>query len=168
MSMTDDHIAIWIIMRYAILSCLAHPLTFLSRISLLVAFTARQRFLSLASFLLTTTRWEERELITKIISFAPSVVILSSSRQENRLGYFEALKVRFYVHSTRYLRGSTLRQGELTLSEGSFEGFTVHHGHPYCEACHIRLRNPKCKKCKRAIRFVDLLPLDISSSILLL
>jgi hypothetical protein len=30
-------------------------------------------------------------------------------------------------------------------------GFTVYRGHPYCEPCHIRLRYPKCKKCKRPI-----------------
>ncbi|TFY69324.1 hypothetical protein EVG20_g3197, partial [Dentipellis fragilis] len=31
-------------------------------------------------------------------------------------------------------------------------GFTVHRGYPYCEACHVRLRSPKCKKCKLSIR----------------
>ncbi|EMD35535.1 hypothetical protein CERSUDRAFT_75110 [Gelatoporia subvermispora B] len=31
-------------------------------------------------------------------------------------------------------------------------GFTVYRGHPYCEACHVRLRLPKCKRCKRPIR----------------
>ncbi|KAJ3972224.1 hypothetical protein EV361DRAFT_906903, partial [Lentinula raphanica] len=31
-------------------------------------------------------------------------------------------------------------------------GFTVYKGHPYCEACHVRLRLPKCKRCKRPIR----------------
>ncbi|KAF8508871.1 hypothetical protein BU17DRAFT_56515, partial [Hysterangium stoloniferum] len=31
-------------------------------------------------------------------------------------------------------------------------GFTVYKGHPYCEACHIRLRYPKCRRCKRAVR----------------
>ena len=31
-------------------------------------------------------------------------------------------------------------------------GFTVYKGHPYCEACHVRLRMPKCKKCKKSIR----------------
>lgn len=30
--------------------------------------------------------------------------------------------------------------------------FTVYRGHPYCEACHVRLRLPKCRRCKRAIR----------------
>lgn len=45
----------------------------------------------------------------------------------------------------------------LTLSgDGAFEddnvGFTVYRGHPYCEACHVRLRLPKCKKCKKPIR----------------
>lgn len=43
--------------------------------------------------------------------------------------------------------------GELALSgDGDFEGFTVYKGHPYCEACHVRLRLPKCKKCKKSIR----------------
>ncbi|OJT07497.1 Paxillin [Trametes pubescens] len=31
-------------------------------------------------------------------------------------------------------------------------GFTVYRGHPYCETCHVRLRMPKCKKCKKSIR----------------
>ncbi|KAJ3878936.1 hypothetical protein F5051DRAFT_404460 [Lentinula edodes] len=52
--------------------------------------------------------------------------------------------------------------GELTFSgDGTFSydddeednvGFTVFKGHPYCEACHVRLRLPKCKRCKRPIR----------------
>ena len=28
----------------------------------------------------------------------------------------------------------------------------MYKGHPYCEACHVRLRMPKCKKCKKSIR----------------
>ncbi|KAH9939542.1 hypothetical protein B0H21DRAFT_34755 [Amylocystis lapponica] len=36
--------------------------------------------------------------------------------------------------------------------DGDEVGFTVYRGHPYCESCHVRLRNPKCKRCKRAIR----------------
>jgi LIM domain len=40
--------------------------------------------------------------------------------------------------------------------DGEFEnddvGFTVYKGYPYCEACHVRLRSPKCKKCKNIIR----------------
>jgi hypothetical protein len=28
----------------------------------------------------------------------------------------------------------------------------VYKGHPYCEACHVRLRLPKCKRCKKSIR----------------
>lgn len=31
-------------------------------------------------------------------------------------------------------------------------GFTVYRGHPYCEACHVRLRLPKCSRCKKSIR----------------
>lgn len=31
-------------------------------------------------------------------------------------------------------------------------GFTVYKGHPYCETCHVRLRYPKCKRCKKSIR----------------
>ncbi|EFI27061.1 hypothetical protein CC1G_15190 [Coprinopsis cinerea okayama7 len=46
--------------------------------------------------------------------------------------------------------------GELALSgDGDFEGFTVYKGHPYCEPCHVRLRLPKCKKCKKSIRDHD-------------
>ncbi|THH05888.1 hypothetical protein EW145_g4468 [Phellinidium pouzarii] len=36
--------------------------------------------------------------------------------------------------------------------DGGEVGFTVYRGHPYCEACHVRLRAPKCKGCKRSIR----------------
>ncbi|KZT04483.1 uncharacterized protein LAESUDRAFT_297246 [Laetiporus sulphureus 93-53] len=49
--------------------------------------------------------------------------------------------------------------GELTFSgDGDFGGgddmlrFTVYRGHPYCENCHVRLRLPKCKRCKKSIR----------------
>lgn len=46
--------------------------------------------------------------------------------------------------------------GELALSgDGDFEGFTVYKGYPYCEPCHVRLRLPKCKKCKKSIRDHD-------------
>ncbi|KAK7676787.1 hypothetical protein QCA50_020255 [Cerrena zonata] len=31
-------------------------------------------------------------------------------------------------------------------------GFTVYKGHPYCETCHVRLRMPKCQRCKKSIR----------------
>jgi hypothetical protein len=49
-----------------------------------------------------------------------------------------------------------LSPGELALSgDGDFEGFTVYKGHPYCEPCHVRLRLPKCKKCKKSIRDHD-------------
>lgn len=52
------------------------------------------------------------------------------------------------------------RSGELALSgDGEFEsdnvGFTVYRGHPYCESCHVRLRLPKCKRCKKSIRDGD-------------
>jgi hypothetical protein len=45
----------------------------------------------------------------------------------------------------------------LTVSgDGEFTdddvGFTVYKGHPYCEPCHVRLRMPKCKRCKKSIR----------------
>ena len=40
-------------------------------------------------------------------------------------------------------------------ADGEEVGFTVFRGHPYCEACHVRLRAPKCKKCKRSIRDGD-------------
>lgn len=47
--------------------------------------------------------------------------------------------------------------GGLTFTgDGDFEddnvGFTVYRGYPYCEACHVRLRSPKCKRCKKPIR----------------
>ncbi|KAF9448052.1 glucocorticoid receptor-like (DNA-binding domain) [Macrolepiota fuliginosa MF-IS2] len=52
---------------------------------------------------------------------------------------------------------NSTRTGELSVKgDGDFEsddvGFTVYRGHPYCEACHVRLRLPKCKKCKKSIR----------------
>ncbi|KAH9478682.1 Paxillin [Psilocybe cubensis] len=50
----------------------------------------------------------------------------------------------------------TNSQGELAVTgDGEFEGFTVYKGYPYCEACHVRLRLPKCKRCKRSIRDSD-------------
>ncbi|KIP12138.1 hypothetical protein PHLGIDRAFT_124316 [Phlebiopsis gigantea 11061_1 CR5-6] len=42
--------------------------------------------------------------------------------------------------------------GDGTFDSGAGEGFTVYNGHPYCERCHVRLRMPKCKKCKKPIR----------------
>ena len=51
--------------------------------------------------------------------------------------------------------------GELSVTcDGDYAasddvGFTVYRGHPYCEACHVRLRMPKCKRCKRSIRDGD-------------
>ncbi|KAI0642656.1 hypothetical protein C8Q79DRAFT_983257 [Trametes meyenii] len=42
--------------------------------------------------------------------------------------------------------------GEFAVGAEDDVGFTVYRGHPYCEACHVRLRMPKCKKCKRSIR----------------
>jgi len=50
------------------------------------------------------------------------------------------------------------RKGELTISgDGVFTseddvGFVVYKGYPYCEACHVRLRLPKCKRCGKSIR----------------
>ena len=41
--------------------------------------------------------------------------------------------------------------GEFSGGEGGV-AFTVYRGHPYCEKCHVRLRLPKCKKCKKPIR----------------
>ncbi|KAF9051583.1 hypothetical protein BJ165DRAFT_1449854 [Panaeolus papilionaceus] len=52
------------------------------------------------------------------------------------------------------LQGSS--NGEMAVTgDGEFEGFTVYKGYPYCEACHIRLRYPKCKRCRRPIRDHD-------------
>ena len=42
--------------------------------------------------------------------------------------------------------------GAFSASPEDDVGFTVYKGHPYCEACHVRLRMPKCKKCKKSIR----------------
>ncbi|KAI0356105.1 hypothetical protein OH77DRAFT_1424439 [Trametes cingulata] len=42
--------------------------------------------------------------------------------------------------------------GEFAVGTEDDVGFTVYRGHPYCEACHVRLRMPKCKKCKKSIR----------------
>ncbi|KAI8976723.1 hypothetical protein BD414DRAFT_580425 [Trametes punicea] len=42
--------------------------------------------------------------------------------------------------------------GEFAVGAEDDVGFTVYKGHPYCEACHVRLRMPKCKKCKKSIR----------------
>ncbi|KAM6503627.1 hypothetical protein JOM56_000570, partial [Amanita muscaria] len=43
--------------------------------------------------------------------------------------------------------------------DGEFEsdnvGFIVYRGHPYCESCHVRLRFPKCKRCKKSIKDED-------------
>jgi len=47
-------------------------------------------------------------------------------------------------------------RGVTFKGDGEFEnddvGFTVYKGYPYCEACHVRLRSPKCKRCKKSIR----------------
>jgi hypothetical protein len=61
----------------------------------------------------------------------------------------------FFLLVFRFLK-QVIVIGELALSgDGDFEGFTVYKGHPYCEACHVRLRLPKCKRCKRSIRDND-------------
>lgn len=57
-------------------------------------------------------------------------------------------------------KSSTFRsssKGEIAFSgDGVFAdddvGFVVYKGYPYCEACHVRLRLPKCKKCGKSIR----------------
>ncbi|KAF9261657.1 hypothetical protein L218DRAFT_479545 [Marasmius fiardii PR-910] len=48
-------------------------------------------------------------------------------------------------------------RGEVAVvGDGFYEdddvGFTVYKGYPYCEACHVRLRLPKCRRCKKPIR----------------
>lgn len=47
-------------------------------------------------------------------------------------------------------RGTNSEAG--VVSQEDDVGFTVYQGHPYCEACHVRLRYPKCKRCKMSIR----------------
>lgn len=52
---------------------------------------------------------------------------------------------------------ASARTGELSITgDGVFAdddvGFVVYKGYPYCEACHVRLRLPRCKKCKKSIR----------------
>ncbi|CDO70483.1 hypothetical protein BN946_scf184569.g26 [Trametes cinnabarina] len=42
--------------------------------------------------------------------------------------------------------------GEFAVGAEDDVGFTVYKGYPYCEACHVRLRMPKCQKCKKSIR----------------
>lgn len=29
--------------------------------------------------------------------------------------------------------------------------YTVHNGHAYCSKCHVNLRYPKCKKCRKPL-----------------
>ncbi|KAH0826635.1 hypothetical protein J3R83DRAFT_5002 [Lanmaoa asiatica] len=62
-----------------------------------------------------------------------------------------------FLAPTGPLQPSVTRTGELNLAgDGEFVdddvGFTVYRGHPYCETCHVRLRMPKCKACKKSIR----------------
>ncbi|KAF9816594.1 hypothetical protein IEO21_03995 [Rhodonia placenta] len=55
--------------------------------------------------------------------------------------------------SSRAPAGGQTFSGDGIFSGGEDDvGFTVYRGHPYCEACHVRLRLPKCKRCKKAIR----------------
>lgn len=57
-------------------------------------------------------------------------------------------------------KSSSLRpKGEINFAgDGFFSnddddvGFIVYKGYPYCEACHVRLRLPKCKKCGKSLR----------------
>lgn len=55
-----------------------------------------------------------------------------------------------------FLPPSSVSGNRNFAGDGSFEdadvGFTVYKGHPYCENCHVRLRMPKCKRCKKSIR----------------
>lgn len=49
---------------------------------------------------------------------------------------------------TKMLENGTIQ----ILDQEDDVGFTVYKGHAYCEACHVRLRMPKCKRCKKSIR----------------
>ncbi|KAK7059118.1 hypothetical protein VNI00_001744 [Paramarasmius palmivorus] len=42
--------------------------------------------------------------------------------------------------------------GTFRYTEDDEVGFTVYKGYPYCEPCHVRLRLPKCKRCKKPLR----------------
>ncbi|CCM03282.1 uncharacterized protein FIBRA_05410 [Fibroporia radiculosa] len=55
---------------------------------------------------------------------------------------------------SRATSGGQIFSGDGEFSGGGEDdvGFTVYRGHPYCEACHVRLRLPKCKRCKKPIR----------------
>ena len=63
----------------------------------------------------------------------------------------------FLAPSSTSRKGSN-RENISISGDGEFDfedddvGFTVYKGHPYCETCHVRLRMPKCKKCKKSIR----------------
>ena len=51
-----------------------------------------------------------------------------------------------------FLRMLTAICFSLVVNPEDEVGFTVYKGHAYCESCHVRLRMPKCKKCKKSIR----------------
>ena len=128
-----------------------HPLS--HRASLHVATRARPPSLTNSSSVSTILRWG-RGHITHNTFFALNVAIPSwilplhfppTKTVSLILSLFSLFEYIIYWIS--------FFQGELALSgDGEFEGFTVYKGYPYCEACHVRLRLPKCKRCKKSIR----------------
>jgi len=75
--------------------------------------------------------------------------------EPGRTGEFSSCSLNQFDWLTLHFLGelSVTCDGEYAASDDV--GFTVYRGHPYCEACHVRLRMPKCKKCKRSIRDGD-------------
>ncbi|GMK58138.1 hypothetical protein CspeluHIS016_0501700 [Cutaneotrichosporon spelunceum] len=65
-----------------------------------------------------------------------------------------------FLHPSKSSAAGTERQhegegeGEDEEEDGERDetsDFVVHKGHPYCEACHVRLHKPRCKACRTPI-----------------
>jgi len=98
--------------------------------------------------------WAASECIMNSISSVQSAVTLSwpQSRGKDRPGRWEMgdWKVSSLPPSfTMYADHRCFRQ---VVNPDDEVGFTIHRGHAYCESCHVRLRMPRCKKCKKSIR----------------